>query len=119
VKALQETPVAVYGRGNSSYARYNRGVDILHKALVAVGVDTVLPVAKGDNMANEVGSFLSFLVDATRVLVDEPASLLMDSSKTSMRQLNLDDNAQWRIRELHSSLHDLPLQVFSLPCSRP
>jgi len=71
-EAMGSTPIALYGRGSSSYARYNRGGDQLDAALRAGATPTVhelVPYTRGDEMADELGTFRGWLRAVVEALV--------------------------------------------------
>jgi hypothetical protein len=70
-RAFGATPTALFGRGNSSYARYNRGGDWLDGTLrerATPCLDALIPYARGDELNDEAGAFRSWLAGVVRAL---------------------------------------------------
>ena len=71
-EAMGSTPIALYGRGSSAYARYNRGGDQLDAALRAgatPAVQELVPYTRGDEMTDELGTFRGWLRAVVEALV--------------------------------------------------
>ena len=113
--AIKATPVAVYGRGNSSYARYNRGGDILNEAIRAVGSEELVPYTRGDEMKNETGTFITWLKNVATALAQRgliPWGLLgsLIQLEHGLVRSNLDEDKHWSIVPIDDSLARLPAE---------
>ena len=75
-EALNGTPLAIFARGDSTYARFNRGGDVLRTALrTACGqLDEIVPYTRADAKNQEATIFHSWLEN---VVLAVQAQMLM------------------------------------------
>ena len=105
-EAMGSTPIALYGRGSSAYARYNRGGDQLDAALRAGATPAVLelvPYTRGDEMADELGAFRGWLRAVVEALVSGQF-ITPRGAVAALSQLPAKSKLRWRAVDVDKSL---------------
>ena len=110
--ALLRSEVAVYGRGNSSYARYNSAAVEMDATFKEASFSELVPLTKGDELNDEEGTFRQWLKSVLGALA-ERGKIKAARCTAVCKELDeggvvaaWDDTPAWIAEPVHPSLLD-------------
>jgi len=110
--ALLRSKVAVYGRGNSSYARYNSAAVEMDATFKEASFSELVPLTKGDELNDEEGTFRQWLKSVLGALA-ERGNIKAARCTAVCKEVDeggvvaaWDDTPAWIAEPVHPSLLD-------------